>query len=158
MLKPISTTRTLLRATRLVSVLRPATIIRPRTLITLTPRVLRPLSSRPITCRYYSPLCQDKPAKLYSFEDVQKLATNGHPGTVLVDVREPHEYKDGHIPTAVNVPYNSSPGAFALESEEFHEAFGFEKPSVDQHLVFYCLGGVRSSAAEGIAATYGYQR
>ncbi|ANB14799.1 Rdl2p [Sugiyamaella lignohabitans] len=108
--------------------------------------------------RFYSPLCIDKPAKVYEFADVKKLSdAKEHPGVILVDVREPHEYKEGHIPSAINIPYNSSPGALGLEPEDFEETFGFSKPSPESKLVFYCLGGVRSSASEGLAATYGYQ-
>lgn len=108
--------------------------------------------------RHYSSLSIDTPALEYDFNDVKKISdVKSHQGITLVDVREPAEYSNGHIPSAINIPYNSSPGALGLDPEEFHEEFGFDKPSTDDMLVFYCLGGVRSTAAEGIAATYGYQ-
>lgn len=77
---------------------------------------------------------------------------------LILDVREPDEYAQGHIPQAVNLPYKSAPGALGLEPEEFHETFGFDKPSTDKALVFYCLGGVRATAAESLAATFGYNK
>lgn len=116
-------------------------------------------SATPILAkRFYSPLSIDTPALPYEFQDVKKIAdTASHQGITLVDVREPAEYVKGHIPSAINIPYNSSPGALGLDPEEFRDVFGFDKPNTDEMLVFYCLGGVRSTAAEGIAATYGYQ-
>lgn len=98
------------------------------------------------------------PAPIVDFEYVKSLATNPVPNTYLIDVREPSEYAQGYIPTALNIPYKSSPGALGLDEEEFSELFGFPKPPTDGTLVFYCLGGVRSTAAEILADTFGYQK
>ncbi|EGW34126.1 Rhodanese-related sulfurtransferase [Spathaspora passalidarum NRRL Y-27907] len=108
----------------------------------------------------YSVLTESPEAKLYTYEDVKKLATNpeSHPETVLVDVREPIEFSEGHIPGAINLPFKTSPGALELNEDDFLESFGFEKPSRDKELVFYCLGGVRSTAAEELARTFGYNK
>lgn len=120
--------------------------------------------------RFYSAITTDEPAKVLSFADVKQLvtaATAAPPAgsepvdvtkPIIVDVREPSEYAEGHIPTAVNIPYKSSPGALSLEPEDFEDAFGFPKPSTDRELIFYCLAGVRSSAAEELACTFGYQK
>lgn len=112
--------------------------------------------------RFYSPITTDEPAKLVSFADVEKIAAStesaAEEAPLLVDVREPSEYAAGHIPTAVNIPFKSSPGALSLEAEDFEDAFGFPKPSTERELVFYCLAGVRSSAAEELAGTFGYQK
>lgn len=108
--------------------------------------------------RYYSPITQDPPCVLKEFDDVKKLVEAHDPNVVIVDVREPAEYAEGHIPTAINIPFKSSPGALGLDSEEFQDVFGFEKPDTDKKVLFYCLGGVRSTAAEGLAATFGYQK
>ncbi|EEQ38345.1 putative thiosulfate sulfurtransferase [Clavispora lusitaniae] len=109
--------------------------------------------------RHYSVLSSSE-AKLYKYEDVKELVTNpeAHPDTVLIDVREPVEFAEGHIPGAHNVPFKSSPGALDLSEEEFEEIFGFPKPAKDKELVFYCLGGVRSAAAEELANTFGYTK
>lgn len=108
--------------------------------------------------RYYSPITQDPPCVLKEYEDVKKLVETPNPNVVIVDVREPAEYAEGHIPTAINIPFKSSPGALGLDAEEFQDVFGFEKPETDKNVLFYCLAGVRSSAAEGLAATFGYQK
>lgn len=99
-------------------------------------------------------------AKLYTYNDVKDLVERpeAHPNTVLIDVREPVEFEEGHIPGAHNVPFKSSPGALDLPAEDFEEIFGFPKPTKDQELVFYCLGGVRSAAAEELANAFGYSK
>ncbi|KAG2736682.1 hypothetical protein G9P44_000772 [Scheffersomyces stipitis] len=110
--------------------------------------------------RAYSVLTETPVAKLYNYKDVKEIASNpqSYPGSVLVDVREPVEFNDGHIPGALNIPFKSSPGALDLSAEEFRENFGFDKPSPEKELVFYCLGGVRSTAAEELANTFGYTK
>lgn len=99
-------------------------------------------------------------AKQYDYKEIKAIVSNPDkfPNTVLVDVREPFEYDEGHIPGAVNIPFKTLPGALALSPEEFQEAFGFEKPLQKNELVFYCLGGVRLAAAEELASTFGYAK
>jgi rhodanese-related sulfurtransferase len=75
----------------------------------------------------------------------------------LTDVREPAEYAAGYIPTAINIPVGSAPDALFMPAHEFEDKFGFEKPTADQELVFYCKAGVRSSAAAGLAKQVGYK-
>lgn len=110
--------------------------------------------------RLYSVLSSSPEAKLYKYESIKDIVSNpsAHPNSVIVDVREPVEYKDGHIPNAINIPFKSSPGALDLTPEEFSDNFGFDKPSKDKELIFYCLAGVRSSAAEELANTFGYKK
>lgn len=133
-----------------------------RTLVRLPKSAIRPIafsSPQPLQSRWYSVLSQCD-AKLYGYNDVKQIAAlpESFPNTVLVDVREPVEFQEGHIPGALNVPFKSSPGAFDLAEEDFEESFGFPKPAKDQELVFYCLGGVRSTAAEELANSFGYTK
>jgi 3-mercaptopyruvate sulfurtransferase SseA len=110
--------------------------------------------------RKYSVLSPESEAEIVDYDKVKKIAS--HPeqfaDTVLIDVREPVEFQDGHIPGALNIPFKSSPGALDLSEEEFKDGFGFDKPSKDKNLIFYCLGGVRSSAAEELAKCFGYKK
>lgn len=78
--------------------------------------------------------------------------------TFVPDVREPAEYAAGYIPTAINIPIKSQPDAMMLPGHEFEDRFGFEKPSADKEVVFYCKSGVRSSAAAQLAQQLGYQK
>ncbi|ODV93268.1 hypothetical protein PACTADRAFT_51881 [Pachysolen tannophilus NRRL Y-2460] len=101
-------------------------------------------------------------AKLYDYDAIKKVVALNKDklgDKILVDVREPEELKTfGKIPTAINIPYKSSPGALDLPEEEFKDRFGFDKPSVDKELIFYCQGGVRSTLAEELASTFGYKK
>jgi rhodanese-related sulfurtransferase len=45
--------------------------------------------------------------------DLKKLVDAGNDGIVIVDVRDGSEFKEGHIPTAVNIPVET----FAFRSE-----------------------------------------
>src|SRR5579872_4715892 len=55
---------------------------------------------------------------------------------VVVDVREKHEWNDGHIPGAIHVPR----GFLELQIEE-------AVPDKDKTVLLYCAGGVRSLMA-----------
>lgn len=136
-----------------------------RGLYLAVPRTTQPIVNRWIqkdvsSYRSYSVLSSSPEAKVYKYCDIKKIATSPteFPETILVDVREPFEFQDGHIPSAINIPFKSSPGALALSAEEFVDNFGFEKPEATKELVFYCLGGVRSTSAEGLADTFGYKK
>lgn len=99
----------------------------------------------------------DEPARTVEYKDVKKMTTSNDPSVVLVDVREPHEFEQGHIPNAVNIPFKSMPGALGLEASEFESTLGFPKPDPSKNLVFYCQGGVRSTSSEQLASTFGYR-
>lgn len=89
---------------------------------------------------------------------IKSLSTHPSPTTtLLIDVREPHEYAQGFIPTALNLPIQSQPDALFLTNEEFEDRFGFGKPGEDVEVVFYCKAGVRSRAAAELARLAGYR-
>jgi rhodanese-related sulfurtransferase len=75
----------------------------------------------------------------------------------FADVREPFEYEEGFIPSAINLPIKSQPDALFLPAEEFEDRFGFKKPTADTEVIFYCKSGVRSSAAAQLARQVGYK-
>ncbi|KAK9490648.1 Rhodanese-like domain-containing protein [Lipomyces doorenjongii] len=98
------------------------------------------------------------PPSIYNYEDIKKLSLNPEKDKILVDVREPAEVDQGFIPTAINIPYKSAPHALSLSEEAFEEQFGFQKPSKEKELIFYCLGGVRSNYAQELAGNFGYDK
>ncbi|QOU21603.1 hypothetical protein BRETT_001328 [Brettanomyces bruxellensis] len=108
--------------------------------------------------RHYSVIEEEGSAPVIDFNKMKTIVKEENPGFVVVDVREPDEYKTGHIPGAINIPCKSSPGAFGLSPEEFKLTFGFAKPAKDKTLVFYCLGGIRSSISEELAGTCEYSK
>lgn len=97
-------------------------------------------------------------SKVYDFNSIKQLLDNPAPDRTLIDVREPHEFAGGFIPTAYNMPIASVPEGIFLPAEEFEERFGFEKPPAGNELVFYCKAGVRSSSAAQLAQQAGYER
>jgi len=60
------------------------------------------------------------------------------------------------IPSAVNVPLSVLSGALHLPPQEFQAQFGFEKPTAEHKLVFYCRSGMRSASAADVAKRNGY--
>jgi molybdopterin/thiamine biosynthesis adenylyltransferase/rhodanese-related sulfurtransferase len=64
---------------------------------------------------------------------------------VLIDVREKHEWNEGHIPGALHVPR----GFLELQVEE-------AVPDKSKQVVLYCAGGVRSLMAGNTLQQMGY--
>ncbi|KAL9083345.1 MAG: hypothetical protein Q9159_005853 [Coniocarpon cinnabarinum] len=89
---------------------------------------------------------------------VKQLSDTTSPDRILIDVREPAEVEAGRIPTAINIPISSQPDALMLPPEEFEDRFGFEKPSANKEVIFYCKAGVRSSAAAKLASQSGFTK
>ncbi|KAG8627135.1 hypothetical protein KVT40_004618 [Elsinoe batatas] len=116
---------------------------------TFRPQPLHPPSR---TFTSFKPLL----SKPFDFDAVQSLASVPPPNTVLIDVREPSEFAEGHIPNAINIPVKSQPDALLLPEDEFEDRFGFTKPPTDADTVFYCRAGVRSKAASELAKRAGY--
>jgi rhodanese-related sulfurtransferase len=83
-------------------------------------------------------------------------------GYVVLDVREANEieYTGKLSPNTITFPLQKlmQYNAFALDDDEFEEIFGFEKPGMDETLVFSCAMGVRSVHAANFAAQAGYSK
>lgn len=52
----------------------------------------------------------------------------GRPNTLIVDIREPDEYRRGHIPSSINIPYG--------EFDQWKKSISF-----DLLLILYCDRG-----------------
>lgn len=68
----------------------------------------------------------------------------GLEGAVLLDVRTPQEYREGHIPGSVNVPLQSLSTADQIPAGK------------DAPLFVYCYSGARSSQAIRLLTGMGY--
>ena len=66
------------------------------------------------------------------------------PGAVLLDVRTPQEYAEGHIPGSVNAPLQSLGQDGRIPEEK------------DTALFVYCQSGARSRRAAGMLENMGY--
>lgn len=100
-------------------------------------------------------------SRIWSFGDVKKLVDRGGESAskvVIVDVREPGEIQStGKIPGAINIPITSAAQSFHVPEADFEHVFGFERPSRDSTLLFYCKAGVRAKSAAGLAKHAGYE-
>ena len=66
------------------------------------------------------------------------------PGALLLDVRTPQEYREGHIPGSKNVPLQSLSSGDPM------------KAGKDTPLFVYCHSGARSRQAAALLAQMGY--
>lgn len=75
-----------------------------------------------------------------------------------IDVREPLELQTtGKIPGAINIPITSAVQSFHINEADFEDMYGFERPSRDTTLLFYCKAGVRAKSAAGLARHAGWE-
>lgn len=66
-------------------------------------------------------------------------------GAMIVDVRTPGEFAQGHLPNAINVPY-----------QHISEAFAANNIAKDAPVVVYCRSGNRSGKAQQMLMRDGY--
>ena len=66
------------------------------------------------------------------------------PGAILLDVRTPEEYKEGHIPGSVSIPLAALPARYS------------ELGASDTPLFVHCLSGGRSGQAVSFLKRAGY--
>jgi rhodanese-related sulfurtransferase len=62
----------------------------------------------------------------------------------ILDVRTPDEYAEGHVPGAVNIPFDALPGRLD------------ELPATREEIVVYCRSGRRAVIAEDTLRANGY--
>ena len=78
--------------------------------------------------------------------------------SVLIDVREPDEVIQGSIPSSVNLPLSTLSTDLHLDRGSFLKKHGFEKPTMNQEIVFYCRSGKRSATACDVAKRNGFTK
>lgn len=66
-------------------------------------------------------------------------------GAILLDVREPYEYQDGHVPGSVNIPLQRIEQVRTVVKD------------VQTPIFTYCLSGSRSMQAVKMLRSMGYQ-
>ena len=66
------------------------------------------------------------------------------PGAVLLDVRTPQEYREGHIPGSINLPLQALDNAEEIIENE------------DTPIYVYCHSGSRSRQAAALLGAMGY--
>ena len=76
-------------------------------------------------------------------EEAKALIDEG--GVIVVDVRTPKEYADGHVPGALNIP-----------NEDIESTQPSQLGSTDDKLIVYCRTGVRSKQASDKLVALGF--
>mmetsp|Transcript_28389 Transcript_28389/g.35109 ORF Transcript_28389/g.35109 Transcript_28389/m.35109 type:complete len:177 (-) Transcript_28389:138-668(-) len=93
-------------------------------------------------------------------EDIE-YSSRAEAGYVVIDVRNVDEIAyTGKLSECVEtlpLPVIAQMGAFNMEPEDFEASFGFEKPGLDETIVFTCKAGIRSMHAGQLAGMAGYQ-
>jgi len=88
--------------------------------------------------------------------DVRKIVEGPHPDIQILDARSPEEYqgsiqrgiaRGGHIPSAVNVPWNQffNPDGTVKPADAIRDILEKAGVAADKEAVCYCTGGVRSA-------------
>ena len=100
----------------------------------------------------------NKSAMKEIIEDVEN-SSREESGYVIIDVRGKDEIqftgKLNDVVETLPLPYIAE-GALVMDDEDFKEQFGFEKPSLDETIVFSCAAGIRSQHAGQFAKMAGY--
>lgn len=102
----------------------------------------------------------DRVAMTEIIEDVEN-SSREESGYVIIDVRGHDEVqytgKLNDVVETLPLPYIAE-GALAMEEEDFKESFGFDKPGMDETIVFTCAAGIRSQSAGKLAKMAGYSQ
>lgn len=77
--------------------------------------------------------------------DVAEAKRRHESGALVVDVREPHEFRQGHVPSARHIPL----GALGTRLKEI---------PLDREVLVICHSGNRSGVAQRLLLQNGYER
>ena len=108
------------------------------------------------------------PEVIIQKSELKQLVKRDHPDTIIVDARSVEEYagkeidglpRPGHIPSAVNVPWNGflRPDATVKPLGTLREMFHARGLNEQQEIIAYCLGGVRSAWVYFLLKLAGYE-
>lgn len=93
-------------------------------------------------------------------EILAQYTTREESGVVLIDVRGEEEIlatgKIASVAETLPLPYIQQHRVFAMDEQDFLDNFGFEKPRLDETVIFSCKAGIRSKMACEIAVMEGY--
>lgn len=81
-----------------------------------------------------------------------------HPDVVLLDVREPSEYAEGHLPQAINIPRGVLEFQVAAHPALACEPAAPELAQPGRSICVYCRSGGRSALAAQVLGDMGFSR
>lgn len=76
---------------------------------------------------------------------VRAITATGSPTTAILDVRTPEEYAAGHVPGAINIPF-----------DQVKDRLAEIGPGKDRPIVVYCRSGRRAAKALAVLHGAGY--
>ncbi len=88
-------------------------------------------------------------------EELDEMIEN-HEDPLIVDVREPDEYAQGHIPGALNVPRGLLEGA--ADADQRRRVEPLVQARRGRPVVLYCQNGARSALAADTLQQMGFER
>ena len=101
--------------------------------------------SMALLCLAVSSVCMAGVTDIPQFELMRRIKAKHE--NLILDVRSPEEYAEGHIPGAVNIPY---------------DRLGFRLAEIGTHknkdIVLYCGSGVRVVIAANILQAAGFNK
>ncbi len=109
------------------------------------------------------------PSLITNKAEVRRMVEGLHPDTILADARSTEEYngafqqgiaRGGHIPSAVNVPWNQfcNPDGTVKPMDAIHAILEKQGVAPGKEVVCYCTGGVRSAWLYFILKLVGYEK
>jgi thiosulfate/3-mercaptopyruvate sulfurtransferase len=110
-----------------------------------------------------------RPEVIVMKDELKKIVKRSHPDTIIVDARSVEEYagkeidglpRAGHIPSAINIPWNGflNPDATVKDLEGIRKTFEDYGLPENQEIITYCLGGVRSAWVYFLLRLVGYDK
>lgn len=110
-----------------------------------------------------------RPDRIVMKDELKQLVKRPHPETMLLDARSLEEYvgkeiagipRAGHIPSAVNVPWNGFLNSDATLKDPHAIKASLEERGLHQgqEVICYCTGGVRSAWVYFVLKVVGYPR
>jgi thiosulfate/3-mercaptopyruvate sulfurtransferase len=123
----------------------------------------------PITPQPGNVTVSSRPELIAFKDELKKLVKRPHPETVLVDARSLEEYvgkeiagipRPGHIPAAVNVPWNAflNSDATVKDLALIKETLAEKELHESHEVICYCTGGVRSAWLYVVLKLAGYPK
>ena len=110
-----------------------------------------------------------RPDRIAMKDELKQIVKRPHPEMMLLDARSLEEYvgkeiagipRPGHIPSAVNVPWNGflNPDATLKDTHSIKASLEERGLHQGQEVVCYCTGGVRSAWVYFVLRVVGYPR
>ena len=129
----------------------------------------RPYEHNPVKPKPGNFQASNRPDLIVMKDELKKLVKRPHPETMVVDARSVEEYagkevdglpRAGHIPSAINIPWNGflNPNATLRDLSVIQKLFEDHGLQENQEIITYCLGGVRAAWLYFVLRLAGYKK